>query len=152
MKENEIIAEFMGIKKRELIGYDYEGNKLNINGYDYEGYNYVDKREYVEYGFKSRETKYHKIVHIDNLLYPYSWDWLMPVVDRINGMGKEYNLDIFKTYVSLSVEKGGRVFKDFSFAYSEYITGEQSGLEAAYKLVVRFIKWHNEQELINLNK
>lgn len=78
------------------------------------------------------------------LHYHKSWDWLMPVIDKINAMGKEYSLAIFKTYVSLTVEKGGKVFKDFSFAYSEYITVNQTGKEAAFRLLTRFITWHNE--------
>lgn len=79
--------------------------------------------------------------------YTNSWDWLFPVIDKINGMGKEYSLAIFKTYVSLTVEKGGKVYKDFSFAHSEYITANQTGKEATYKLIIKFIKWENENNL-----
>lgn len=80
----------------------------------------------------------------DRLLYHESWDWSMPVVDKINGLGKEFSLAIFKNYVSLTVEKGGKVYKDFSFAHAEYITAEQTGKEATFKLIVKFIKWYNE--------
>jgi len=73
-----------------------------------------------------------------------SWDWLMPVIDNINSLGKEYSFAIFKTYVSLTVEKGGKFYKDYSFAFSEYITSEQTALEAAFRMVVRYVKYHNE--------
>lgn len=79
--------------------------------------------------------------------YDTSWDWIMPVIDKINGMGKEYNFAIFKTYVSLTIEKSSKVYKDFSFAYSEYITATQTGKEAAFKLLVKFVKWENENLL-----
>jgi len=79
------------------------------------------------------------------ILFSSSWDWLFSVIDKINGMGKEYSFATFKTYVSLTVEKGGKVFKDFSFAYSEYITATQTSKEAAFKLLIRFVKWHNER-------
>ena len=81
------------------------------------------------------------------LRFHESWDWLFPVITKINGLGKEYSFAIFKTYVSLTVEKGGKFYKDFSFAFSEYVTSEQTTLEAAFKMVVRYIKWHEENIL-----
>jgi len=91
------------------------------------------------------------MIHWDNFkegrfFYHSSWDWLMPVIRKINNMGKEFQFAIFKTYVSCTVEKGGKFYKDFSFSHAEYITEEQSDIEAAFKLVVAFIKWHNERE------
>lgn len=81
----------------------------------------------------------------DTLLFHESWDWMFPAIDKINGLGKAYSFATFKTYVSLTVEKSGnKMYKDFSFAHAEYITAEQTGKEAAFKLLVKFIKWHNE--------
>ena len=79
--------------------------------------------------------------------YSNSWEWMMPVFFKINSLGKEYNAAIFKTYISVSVEIGGKVFKDFSFAHAEYITATQDGLEAMFKIIVKFIKWYNEKIL-----
>lgn len=74
-----------------------------------------------------------------------SWDLLFTAIDKINGMGKEYSFATFKTYVSLTVEKSvNKMYKDFSFAHAEYITSTQTSREAAYKLLIRFILWHNE--------
>jgi hypothetical protein len=78
------------------------------------------------------------------LSYHTSWDSLMPVIRKINGMGKGYQFTIFKTYVSCTVEKGGKFYKDFSFSHAEYITEEQSDITAAYNLVVKFIEWCNQ--------
>ena len=62
-------------------------------------------------------------------------------------MGKAYSLAIFKNYISLTVEKmGSKFYKDFSFSHAEYITGDQTGKEAAFKLLVKFVKWHNENK------
>jgi len=80
-----------------------------------------------------------------HLGYHASWDWTMPVADRINSMGKAFSLAVFKSYVSLTVEKGGKFYKDFSFSHAEYITAEQTGKEAMFKLLVKFVKWQNEQ-------
>lgn len=81
---------------------------------------------------------------IGHFEYHSSWDWLMPVIRKINGMGKEFQFTIFKTYVSCTVEKGGKFYKDFSFSHAEYITEEQSDITAAFNLVIKFIEWHNQ--------
>jgi len=104
--------------------------------------------DYFDTGLEpSYYIRYNKEYKIEESQYHNSWDWMMPVVDKINGMGKAYSFAIFKSYVSLTVEKGGKVFKDFSFAYSEYITATQTGKEAAFKLLVKFVKWENENLL-----
>lgn len=117
----------------------FDGNKLIA---DFTGYfDYMIefcKRQNIPYDWEK------DIVEIQSLKYHDSWELMMPVIDIINGMGKEYSFAIFKTYVSLTVEKGGKVYKDFSFAYSEYITADQTGKEATFKLIVKFIKWYNE--------
>lgn len=76
------------------------------------------------------------------LFYDSSWDWLMPVIRKINTLGKEVQFAIFKTYVSCTVEKGGKFYKDFSFSHAEYITSEQTDIQAAFKLVVKFVRWY----------
>jgi hypothetical protein len=91
-----------------------------------------------------------------SLYYHKDWNWLMPVIRKINGLGKEYQLAIFKNYVSCTVEKGGKFYKDFSFTHAEYITAEQDDITAAFKLVVKFVEWYNinvkaKQEL-NINE
>jgi len=94
---------------------------------------------------KNRVYRLGNSLEMDTTLkYHTSWDLLFTVIDKINGLGKEYSFAIFKTYLALSVEKGGKVYKDFAFAHSEYITSEQTGKEAAFKLIVKYIKWHNE--------
>lgn len=77
--------------------------------------------------------------------YHYSWDALWPAIRKINSLGKEYQFAIFKTYLSCTVEKPSKFNKDFSFSHAEYITSEQTDLQAAYKLIVKFIKWYNEK-------
>jgi len=61
---NKLIAEFMGFKYPEAIGSikDYEPESVS------EGYGYLWYRDYPH-------TCFHD-----------SWDWLMPVVDRIERM------------------------------------------------------------------
>ena len=87
--------------------------------------------KYLNSGFFTLVLKHHE-----------SWDWLMPVIRKINSLGKEVQFAIFKSYVSCTVEKGGKFYKDFSFSHAEYITSEQTDIQAAFKLVVKFIRWY----------
>ncbi len=124
----------MFLTKEEIL----EGNKLIA----------VFMGDYFDTGLEpSYYIRYNKEYKLEDSQFHCSWDWMMPVVDKINGMGKAYSFAIFKSYVSLTVEKGGKVFKDYSFAYSEYITPTQTGKEAAFKLLVKFVKWENENLL-----
>jgi len=72
------------------------------------------------------------------------YNLLLPIVRKINTLGKEYQFSIFKNYVSCTVEKSVKFRKDFSFSYAEYITNEQSDLEAIFKLIVKFVNWYEE--------
>jgi hypothetical protein len=96
-------------------------------------------------GYSINEDKdWVSLLHVKGFDYSSSWDSLMPVIRKINGMGKGYQFTIFKTYVSCTVERGGKFYKDFSFSHAEYITEEQSDITAAYNLVVKFIEWYNQ--------
>lgn len=107
----------------------------------------------LEYLYKSKRINYNTFdlnaLSLCGQRFDLSWDLLHMVIDEINGLGKEFSFAIFKTYVSLTIEKGGKFYKDFSFAHAEYITSEQTGKEAAFKLIVKFIKWQSEKKLEN---
>lgn len=113
-----------------------EGNKLLA---DFMG-------DYFDTGLEpSYYIRYNKEYKLEDGQYHSSWDWMWPVIDKINGLGKAYSFATFKTYMSLTVEKSGnKMYKDFSFTHAEYITAEQTSKEAAFKLLTRFVKWHNE--------
>lgn len=136
----------MDLTKKEIK----EGNALLavfmggvFNSFFYQfPYEFGYKETHDEGGFVGAGPE--AIWTVDEMIYHESMDWMWPVIDKINGMGKEYSFATFKTYASCTVEKGGRVYKDFAFAHAEYITAEQSSKEAVYRLLVKFIKWHNE--------
>jgi hypothetical protein len=120
------------MKKEEII----KGNIMIAN---YMGWKLDDS-----FPDKGRVYRLGNSVELDSTLkYDSSLDLLFEVIEKINGKGKEYNFAIFKTYVSLSVEKGGKVYKDFSFAHSENISKEQGVIEAIYKVIIKYINWEN---------
>ena len=73
----------------------------------------------------------------DELLFHTSWEWLMPVVEKIEGIG--YCVEIATTLIGIRDTQHN---KDF------YIVGininHATKLEATYKAVVQFIEWYNK--------
>lgn len=137
LEGNKLIAVFIG-------GEPISKGTKNPVGYIFP-FEFGHRETWDEGGFQGSGKDY--CWPVDELEFHDSWDWLFLGIDKINGMGKAYSFAIFKSYVSLTVEKGGKVFKDYSFAYSEYITQTQTGKEAAFKLLVKFVKWENENLL-----
>jgi len=69
--------------------------------------------------------------------YHISWDWLMPVVEKIESLGYSYdriNADIF-----INTQKGENVIPN-------PMDGNiMTMLQKTYKAVVEFITWYNEK-------
>lgn len=87
------------------------------------------------------EGRINKLCHYNNTSSPYnyekSWDWIMPVVERIDSRTPydpcvtiEYN------WCSIKMLNGG---------FNIEVVGN-SRIEATYKAVVEFIKWYNKNK------
>ena len=113
MKENILIAEFMGmwadpIDKSVMIKMTPQGNE---------------------------------VVPVESLNYHNSWDWLMPVVEKIENFifdeNNSYNVTIGSTNYCVIQDSNGdtiEIIKD----------NGKSKLETTYKAVVEFIKEFNK--------
>lgn len=102
LKDNELIAEFMGATPCKI---------------DVKSIGIVD-------GYECDEFK----LAIDELEYNSSWDWLMPVVEKISGLvprAFERSLDIgpLSPLAELRIN---------------------STISEVYKAIVEFIEWYNE--------
>ena len=98
-KNNKLIAEFMGLKKKE-----FKSGLINYYHIDYHDY----------------DNKYHWTWYeADELSYDTSWDWLMPVVQKIGN-------DYYNT-----------PFNEFNNKVNTWT------LEDTYNAVVEFIKDQN---------
>jgi hypothetical protein len=71
-----------------------------------------------------------------SLPYHTSWDWLMPVVEKIEGIG-DYHVSIgmFSCYVSEGV---------FIDEWVHIESDSDSKIKAVWLAVIEFIKWHNQ--------
>jgi hypothetical protein len=117
--DNELIAEFMGMKRHHTEheeGIDYHWtNTPKISGW---------------WAFD------------DPPPFDRSWNWLMPVVEKINRMDKMVTINYY-TDAHVTITKiyswgiGDNVHED------EF--EEERAIDSVYKAVVNFIKWHNSQ-------
>lgn len=120
-ENNNLIADFVELKYDE-INFDWVCPiySLEILMYKYEGFN-----------------------NNKNFLFHRSWDWLIPVVEKIESLSykKTRHFYLFKTssYVEIKVDR----MKVNLF--SKWGTNANINTrEAVYKAVVEFIKWYNQ--------
>ena len=109
IKNNSIIAEFMG-----FIFYDDEGKYYHVE----EGY----------FLCIPNELKYHE-----------SWDWLMPVVERIESLGNK--VSISEAYCD--------IYSHRCISFCDIGGGDYTKLSATYEAVLQFIKFHQHPNTEN---
>lgn len=125
MKYNKLIAEFMGAVGTPM--YAPKEWDIYITGHlDVDSDN-----ENAQHFFTPKEMKYHT-----------SWDWLMPVVEKIE---REYMYSVqpfIQRWEHCIIDKAGENTEDF-----ERIEVDSSDkLSATYGAVVEFIKWYNKNK------
>lgn len=122
---NRLIAVFMGWEENRSGYYphpqyelDYKGRAVQTTVGDYKS----DKPLYV---------------------YHQSWDWLMPVVEKIESLPE---VDYIKMY-----SEHKRIY-DFIICLKEdgtdptFEISTDSKMESVYTCVIEFVKWHNAQQ------
>ena len=114
MKENKLIAEFMGLE--------------------------FSKGEYYRPLYNSGDW-----IPENELQYHESWDWLMPVVEKIFSLGYHYEIKprymMIKERTSLHWMSCEANFKGQTY--------NKSQIEIVYNAVVEFIKQYNEENESN---
>jgi len=112
---NKLIAKFIGMQHTNKGWFDNEDNLAQFI-YDQTGGNY------------------HDVLHFNT-----SWDWLMPVVEKIEETPYCYEFQI--GYKELCVLKNP--YTEFEFKVEDL----QSKLAAVYMGVIKFIEWYNKEVL-----
>jgi hypothetical protein len=77
----------------------------------------------------------------DEMKYHESWDWLMPVVEKICRMGEPGDNFCLRTFGMINDENGQMMVRFDRFSLFEATTL----IEALYMAVIAFIDWHNSQ-------
>ena len=120
---NKLIAEFMGFQSTSIGWYDNE--------------------EVLNLPHTNDNT-------FDMILFHTSWEWLMPVVEKIESMeidNVEY-LSFSKNNFCVEIKSGfcQVISGDFLTKFDSFNRHSGSKHEATYKAVVEFINWYNEQQ------
>ncbi len=118
IKENKLLASFMGANFKSDIEL-----WLPIFG--------ICRFDTVELG-KGKTLRYH-----------ISWDWLMPVVEKIESLLPDDSVVIIESKdCTIPVIQDG---------FDIYVQGTYKH-ESVYLACVEFIKWYNKQQIIKLEK
>jgi hypothetical protein len=127
--DNELIAEFMG--------------------YKYYGWNHPEVKGSGG-GWKSSPNSHPKMMgsgyltpRKDGLRYDTSWDWLMPVVDKIerSNFGEfHFRLSISGDSIQLSKYSDGS-----GYLFLDHLIFGKGKIDSTYNAVVKFIQWYNQQ-------
>lgn len=124
LANNKLIAEFMGYKEYDR-GMWSKPELVKI----------ILSNTYSEEWLRDIEMKYH-----------LSWDWLMPVVDKIETMDcfvrTESYIEANERYFVTSVLKITPRSRDNT---NKVVSVFKSRLASVYDAVCEYIKWHNEQ-------
>lgn len=114
--DNEIIALFMGASTQH------------------------DGEWCMKYLFKKGCTTYGWL--IEELKYNNSWDWLMPVVEKIENLRLDNDL---RFGVEIHVN-GCRIMRSWTTSAIKDFGWHQTGskIKSTYNAVIQFIKWYNE--------
>jgi len=112
---NKLIAQFMGAKIVERNGQDAI-------------FMFKDAHS-PEYFLNTNYNTYHS-----------SWNWLMPVVEKINTIDSyAYNFVIRACNVRIDIPREGNLI------VLETETTVDNQIKAVYEAVVKFIEWYNEK-------
>lgn len=117
IENNKLIAEFMG--------WDKYNNGVYYTPFDDASYCGGEPTHIVNY---PQHLKFH-----------FSWDWLMPVVKKIENLG--YTVTIAGILCKIT-----KVL-DIENPVASLVCGDRSKkLEIVYETIIQFIKWYNENK------
>jgi len=140
MNQNELIAEFMGFTK---VTIDYVDTEYETQ-WQKDNQDWIEKMEIDSVGDYYVNVPENKFFDTeDGLKYDTSWDWLIPVVEKIEKMGGETVLFKFNHISQQSPGYTGLHLFTIDNGNELFENDGDSKKEAVYKTVVKFIEWFN---------
>ena len=124
--DNELIAEFMGW---ERISNEYSKNSFMV------------PNTYPQVWFDSGEIQ----CKPEKMSFHDRWDWLMPVVEKIESLQYKKYLYVISGYTFVINGRCAEVMDIERDTITKQQVGE-SKIEATYKAVVEFVKWYSRQK------
>jgi hypothetical protein len=156
IKGNKLIVEFMGWKETSKnlkwvshYGDDYD-NRTMFSGWIKQEQEYLETEPLIVV-----ENNKRKIDFLRNLLYDTSWDWLMPVVEKIENLDfVNYSLISKRNYINGDIYYKIQLGRDTEenidpVNFPIEIMESKSKIYATWIAVIEFIKWYNENRRIS---
>jgi hypothetical protein len=134
LENNILIAQFMGstITMVDYTDYNEDGSiKYTANE---DGSVWMVAEFSKPEGIEDNEYWGHW-KHGHRFMYHTSWDWLMPVVEKIEGLGYEFFIVEDRIKIAHNTDHSTETIIDFTLGGSKR--------DATYKAVVEFINWCN---------
>lgn len=119
-EQNALIAEFMGIEPRQINATSY-----GWNDGPFFACSYPTKAEVMQ--AVSKYAKYHE-----------SWDWLMPVVEKIESILPDDSI--------ISIQYKDCIIPINEAEFDIIEKNAESKIEATFNAVVEFIEWYNQEQ------
>ncbi len=93
----------------------------------------------IFYKYDTGEYRITNTATPESMKYHSSWDWLMPVVERIQKEGFRTSIENNWTSIDGCVDETDGI-------WFETTGGNLDMMQATYEAVVKFIKWYNERK------
>jgi hypothetical protein len=138
VEDNRLIAEFMGLTNLNTQSVSIF-KEPNLKYFRVSEYKKDGLCEWCHNGVSHGHNQKCYVLDQEKLKYNSSWDWLMPVIEKIEETTYEetsfYTIIGYKYCEIESMEDVG---------FESIDKDGNSKLEATYKAGIEFIKWHNE--------
>lgn len=128
--DNRLIAEFLGWEYTEFR----DG-----------GYYFTVPDELCPAPDCLQDDEYNKFFDA-GLLFNSSWEWLMPVVEKIESLGHDVVIEVYNMNKQCAIFKkeDGGVHPRHANTLPFIMCSETDKRKATYRAVVEFIKWYNK--------
>ena len=127
------------IDEQQKAEFILEGNKLIAEfmypDNQYSTY-YIEEHTFIECIYGNYD--YHDTFTIDEMKYHSSWDWLMPIVEKIEEVNVVASFQIEQPTIYIWASSENSTFEDI-----EIEIFNKTKIEAVHQAVVEFIKWYN---------
>lgn len=105
---------------------------------------FIGARYYEDCDIWSGNDKVRFYCKLEELKFHYSWDWLMPVVEKIESIPFAYHTSVRYPMVCIMNKVCEIILHDF---IDDFAFPGDSKTQATYNTIVKFIEWHRHHEL-----
>jgi len=137
VENNKLIAEFMGSELETTCKYNDHEDDVPKPHYRYDNFTKKMMQHYCV-----RMGNIGHFVTPEGMKFNKSWDWLIPVVEKIGNLDFHAQVIISNNCCKISTNRN----TTNDPLYFELLKTNENKIEAVYEAVIEFIKWYNERK------